>query len=271
MTNRLSKILLTLCAAVPLLFAGVAGAASQQTGRESDAQLVQRIKTEVIKDLRESGALDKEIDAGIRRFIAREQAKRRRAANRDRAEKLRAPSVSYDHILGDPKAPISLIEYSDFECPFCKRFHLTAHAVVKSYGGKVNWVYRYFPLGFHNPAAEREAEAAECVAALGGNSAFWKFADGIYANTASNGEGVPTGRLESLAKDLGIDTKRFDQCLEKHRYAARVKNDLREGKAIGIQGTPGNTLRNNGTGEIRLRPGARPLQALKADIDDLLK
>jgi len=79
-----------------------------------------------------------------------------------------------DHIRGDKKARIALIEYSDLECPFCKTFHPTAQKIVDDYKGKVMWVYRHFPLSFH-ANAQKEAEASECVSSLGGEDAFWKY------------------------------------------------------------------------------------------------
>ncbi len=87
------------------------------------------------------------------------------------------------------------MEYSDFECRYCKRFHPTAKAVVQAYAGKVNWVYCHFPLGFHNPGAQKQAAASECANELGGNYAFQKYTDAIYARTRSNGKGFPVANL----------------------------------------------------------------------------
>ena len=103
------------------------------------------------------------------------------------AKNVRPVSAERDHIYGNPDAPISLIEYSDFECPYCKRFHVTAKSVVEAFDGKVNWVYRHFPLAFHNPGAQKQAEASECASELGGNDAFWKYTDALYARTKSGG------------------------------------------------------------------------------------
>jgi protein-disulfide isomerase len=163
-----------------------------------------------------------------------------------------------------------LIEYSDFECPFCQRFHPTAKQIVDAYDGKVNWVYRHFPLAFHNPGAQKQAEASECANELGGNEAFWRYADAIYARTTSNGKGFPLKKLVPLAKEVGLDEKKFQECLDTGRYTARVKEDFNEGAQIGITGTPGNVLLNNETGAVRLTPGAVPFAALKGQIDQLL-
>jgi protein-disulfide isomerase len=96
------------------------------------------------------------------------------------------PVTDKDHIKGDINAPVKIVEYSDLECPFCKRFHSTLQEVVDSYDGQVAWVFRQFPLAQLHPKAVREAEAAECVASLGGNTAFWKFIDKINEVTPGN-------------------------------------------------------------------------------------
>lgn len=187
-----------------------------------------------------------------------------------RAAMVRPISKGRDHIFGNPNAEISLIEYSDFECPFCKRFHETAKQVVQAYGGKVNWVYRHFPLYFHNPAAQREGEAAECAAELGGNSAFWRYADFIYARTSLGGTGVPEEQLPEMAASIGLDKARFAEYLRSGRKTTRVNEDYVDGQAIGVRGTPGNVLRNNRTGAVILRIGAVPFGQIKAEIDWLL-
>ena len=184
---------------------------------------------------------------------------------------MRRVSAKRDHVFGNPDAAVSLIEYSDFECPFCKRFHATPKAIVDAYGGKVNWVYRHFPLAFHNPGAQKQAEASECAAALGGNDAFWMYADRIYERTRSNGNGFPLAGLVPLAEEIGLDGDAFRECLESERYAARVQEDYDEGVAIGISGTPGTVVLHNGSGEAIPRPGAVPVEALRELVDRLLE
>ena len=87
---------------------------------------------------------------------------------------------SEDHILGNPDAPVKIVEYSDIDCPFCSRFHVTMHEVVEAYDGQVAWVYRHLPLAQLHPLASAKAEATECVAELGGNDAFWAFLDTLF-------------------------------------------------------------------------------------------
>lgn len=220
--------------------------------------------------------LAQKIDAGIERYVqkqreAQEQARAEQAqAAAAKAKNVRRVSKTRDHIYGNPDAKVSLIEYSDFECPFCKRFHPTAKRLVEVSDGNVNWVYRHFPLSFHNPGAQKQAEASECAAELGGNDAFWKYADLIYQRTHSNGKGFPLDRLVPLAKEIGLDGKKFQACLDGGKMAARVSEDSTEGIQIGITGTPGNVLLNNETGAVALKPGALPLEALKREIDHLL-
>jgi len=258
------------------LFVPIANA--QQGGATPDEQkLVEKIKEAVMKELRESDFLSQQIELGIQNYIKKQQqaqvaarAEEERQAN-EKAKKVRRVSAPRDHVYGNPNAPVSLIEYSDFECPFCKRFHATAKEIVDAYGGKVNWVYRHFPLAMHNPGAQKEAEASECVAQLGGNDAFWKFANAIYARTKSNGNGFPLDQIVPLGKEIGLDEKQLKECIDAAKYASRVQEDLNEGIQIGITGTPANFLLRNDTGEVILKIGAQPSDAIKPDIDKLLE
>jgi protein-disulfide isomerase len=258
------------------LFVSIANA--QQGAAVPDEQkLVEKIKEAVMKELRESDFLSQQIELGIQNYIKKQQqaqvaarAEEERQAN-EKAKKVRRVSASRDHVYGNPNAPVSLIEYSDFECPFCKRFHATANEIVDAYGGKVNWVYRHFPLSMHNPGAQKEAEASECVAQLGGNDAFWKFANAIYARTKSNGNGFPLDQLVPLGREIGLDEKQLKECIDAAKYASRVQEDLDEGIQVGITGTPANFLLRNDTGEVILKVGAQPSDAIKPDIDKLLR
>jgi protein-disulfide isomerase len=262
--------------ALMALFVPIANA--QQGGATPDEQkLVEKIKEAVMKELRESDFLSQQIELGIQNYIKKQQqaqvaarAEGERQAN-EKAKKVRRVAAPRDHVYGNPNAPVSLIEYSDFECPFCKRFHATAKEIVDAYGGKVNWVYRHFPLAMHNPGAQKEAEASECVAQLGGNDAFWRFANAIYARTKSNGNGFPLDQLVPLGKEIGLDEKQLKECIDAAKYASRVQEDLNEGIQIGITGTPANFLLRNDTGEVILKVGAQPSDAIKPDIDKLLE
>ena len=269
-----------LAAALVLGAAALTGCAASADGNLSKAEyeaLKAQIKEEVLQELLEKGELDAAIDAGISRFVERQRQARAEAEAREErdaaalAKNVREVSAERDHIYGNPDALVSLIEYSDFECPFCKRFHITAKEIVDAYDGKVNWVYRHFPLAFHNPGAQLQAEASECAAALGGNDAFWKYTDIIYERTTSNGDGFPIEGLVPLAREIGLDGDAFSSCLEERRYEARVTEDFEEGVRIGIRGTPGNILLNNESGSVIPRPGAAPFDTLKRLIDTLLE
>ena len=166
-----------------------------------------------------------------------------------------------DHIRGDANATISLIEYSDFECPFCSRHHPTVMQIMED-NDDINWVYRHFPLSFH-PTAQPLAEASDCVADLGGNDAFWKFADLIFE------KGAKTEMIEEYANEAGVDGAKVRNCVDSGTFAQHVKDEMASGSAAGVTGTPGNIIINNKTGETRLVSGAQPAAALQAAIDAL--
>src|SRR3989344_978226 len=175
-----------------------------------------------------------------------------------------------DHVNGEKDARILLFEYSDMECPYCKRFHPTAQKIVDSYKGDVAWVYRHLPLPFHANAA-KEAEASECANELGGNSAFWKFVNGIFVKTNSGGTGIALSDLPTLATEIGLNETKFSDCLESGKFADRVKNDANTASSLGVTGTPGNILLDTKTGKIKLMPGAYPYEDFKKAIDELLE
>lgn len=179
------------------------------------------------------------------------------------AKDVKPVDPSRDHIRGNPDAKISVIEYSDFECPFCARHHPTMQKILDKYGDDVNWVYRHFPLSFH-PNAQKAAEASECAAELGGNEAFWKLADIIFERGADN------AKLVGYAKEIGLDEAEFTSCLTSGKYAQYVQSDMAAGSAAGVNGTPGNILLHHATGEARLVSGAQPLSAFTAVIDQML-
>jgi len=251
--------------------------AQSSDGDENGAPAAQQeIVDQVIKELRESGALQAAVEDGIREFIRKQQeaqanARQQQQRQADRqARNVRPVSADRDHIHGNVDAVVSLIEYSDFECPYCKRFHPTAKELVEQSDGKVNLVYRHFPLEFHNPGAQKQAEASECAAELGGNGAFWAFTDAIYERTDSGGQGFPLEQLAPLAAEIGLDKDAFKDCYESGRHAERVKDDMAEGVQAGVSGTPGNILLNNETGQALMRAGAQPLPAMQQAVQILL-
>ncbi|OGG30041.1 hypothetical protein A2973_05195 [Candidatus Gottesmanbacteria bacterium RIFCSPLOWO2_01_FULL_49_10] len=175
-----------------------------------------------------------------------------------------------DHLRGDKNARITLIEYSDIECPYCKSFHPTAKKVVDTYNGKVSWVFRHYPLSFHQNA-QKEAEAVECASEQGGNDAFWKILDALYERTTSGGLGFALDKLGPLARELGLDEAKFQACLDSGKYTKRVKDEMAGGTGAGVNGTPGNILLDTKSGKTRLIPGAVPFETIKASIDEMLK
>lgn len=176
-----------------------------------------------------------------------------------------------DHVRGDAsKAEVAIIEYSDSDCPYCARFHTTMQQVVADYNGKVVWVYRHFPLASLHPNATTEAVALECVAELGGNSAFNNYLDTLI-NTTLAADPKSNEVLTTFAKNEGIDAKLFTACMKDTKASDRVKADATEATKIGAQGTPFSVIVNLKTGKQKIVPGAFPIDGLKADIDSLLK
>ncbi len=171
-------------------------------------------------------------------------------------------SADDDAVKGDPDAPITIIEFSDFQCPFCGRWNeQTLPQLQKDYidTGKVKLVYRDFPLSFH-PFAEPAAIAAECAREQGDDATFYKFHDAIFANQASLSDDM----LKKAAKDLGLDEKKFADCTSSGKYREEVQADFAAGSQYGVSGTPSFFI--NGVKLV----GAQPYAAFKTIIDQEL-
>lgn len=179
------------------------------------------------------------------------------------------PVDDTDHIRGNPNAPIVMIEYSDYDCPFCKNFHETMNQIMDTYGsdGKVAWVYRHFPLQQLHPSAPIIAQASECVAEEGGNEAFWKFTDLIFGERGTN-EPTNTARLEEFAVTSGVSANAYQSCMESERTVRRVEADFNDALSAGGKGTP-YTLVLVG-GQQGVISGAQPYETVSKILDTLI-
>lgn len=167
-------------------------------------------------------------------------------------------------IYGDIGARFTLVEFSDTECPYCKRFHDTPKKIVDTLQGDVNWEFVNLPLGFHNPAAEAQAIAMECVGLLKGNKAFWMMTDSIFKHTRGNGQGVSD--LTALALDNGVDKEEFKKCMASDVARQNVYDDINKAQKLGITGTPATFIVDNTTGKSQVLSGAQPPEAFLSVI-----
>ena len=178
-------------------------------------------------------------------------------------------SLDDDPIRGDPNAPITIVEFSDFQCPFCARFHTqTLPSILEEYidAGKVNLVYRDFPLESIHPNALPAAVAAECANEQG---KYWEYHDMLFETqngwSRLSSEAV-ISTFSEYAGEIGLEQEQFDSCLESGKYLEEVKNDLSDGRAYDITGTPGFFIGNDEIGFVKLS-GAQPFDSFKQVID----
>ena len=193
--------------------------------------------------------------------IARQQfldALRAKTTVRVRLEPPRqAVAAANSPAKGPAKAPIEMIEFSDFQCPFCQRANPTVDQVLHAYGDRIRFVYRHFPLPNH-PNARPAAEAAQCAAEQG---KFWPYHDKLFAS----GGRLSDSDLKQHAAELGLDTQTFNACVDGRKSKAQVDADLQAGEEAGVNGTPAFFI--NG----RLISGAQPFGEFKRIIDEELE
>jgi protein-disulfide isomerase len=158
---------------------------------------------------------------------------------------------------GPASAPVEVIEFSDFQCPYCQRAHPTVKQVLDAYGNRIRLVYRNYPLPNH-PNARPAAEAAQCANEQG---KFWQYHDRLFTNPSKLGD----ADLKQGAAELGLDANRFNACVDTHKYKSVVDADIKDGNAAGVSGTPAFFI--NG----RVLTGAQPFETFKRVIDEELE
>lgn len=169
------------------------------------------------------------------------------------------PTVDDDVVLGDVNAPVTIIEFGDFECPFCKRLHDEVGTQLREEyikTGKVKMVYRDYPLSFH-PNAMPAAEAAECA---GEQGKYWQYHDALFDRQDT----LSSLNYVALATELGLNATQFKTCVDTHKYADEITKDLAAGNAAGVDGTPATFI--NG----QLVSGAVPYATIKSVIEAAL-
>ena len=185
-------------------------------------------------------------------------------------------SIDDDPVLGNKNAKVTLVEFSDYECPFCKRhFDQVYPDLKKDYidTGKLKMVFRDYPLPFHDPMATFEAKAATCAREQGGDGTYFKFHDAIFTKTKSNGNGLTKDEVYQFAADLGLNQASLKSCADSEKYAEEVKKDITDGGAAGVSGTPSFVIgKSDPTGTITgtIVVGAQPYSAFQAAIEPLL-
>ncbi len=158
---------------------------------------------------------------------------------------------------GPAKAPVTIVEFSDFHCPFCRRVLPTLAQLESQYGEKIKLVFRDFPIDNLHPEASKAHEAARCANEQG---KFWAYHDKLFASPPKSSPEI----FKGFAKDLGLNATAFEVCLSSGKYQAAVKKDIEEGNRLGVTGTPAFFI--NG----RIISGAQPLEAFARVIDDEL-
>lgn len=181
------------------------------------------------------------------------------------------PITEDDHVLGNPNAPIIIVEYSDIDCPFCKQYHEVMKQVIDEYGpsGEVAWVYRHFPITQIHPDARKHAIAAECVAREGGNDAFWDFLDILFVN-APGSERTNPARYAEFAAQVGVSEAELNTCMADPSVDAHVQSEIEVALEAGATGTPFNVIVVDGEEPVALA-GSVPYNTMKNIIDQILQ
>lgn len=175
---------------------------------------------------------------------------------------------SGDHVRGNKNAKLTLIEYSDLECPFCRQIHPSFQKLMTEYDGKIKWIYRHFPLEQIHPSAQKAAEASECAAEAGGDAKFWDFVDTAFTETETTKLTVEA--LPDIAEKAGLNKETFEKCLDSGKFTKKVDDQQAGGSTAGVQGTPAGFILD-GKGNTYKIEGALPYETIKQMVDKALQ
>jgi protein-disulfide isomerase len=207
--------------------------------------------------------LETAIFEGIDSYIAEKQAEYENGgAAAPQAAVITENMSDDDAFIGDANAPITIVEFSDYECPYCEAFVNGALPQIKEKyieTGMAKLVYRDYPLSFHK-GAYPSALAAECVRDQAGDEGYFKMHDVIFANQSD----LSNENLNKLALDLGVDNVKYSECFDSEKFREEIYADLAEGQAVGISGTPGFII------DGKIISGAQPFSVFEAAVEEAL-
>lgn len=181
------------------------------------------------------------------------------------------PVTSADHIFGNLNAPVKIVEFSDLECPFCKKFHPTMKRIMDEYGrdNKAAWIYRHFPLEQLHSKAKKAAIASECANELGGNEKFWAYLDAYFETTPSNNL-IDLAELPEIAASVGLDKTKFAECLKSDKYDGLIESEIKNAQDAEARGTPYSVVISKNGKKYRIE-GAFPYEQVKSIIEEALR
>ncbi|MBP6924001.1 MAG: thioredoxin domain-containing protein [Candidatus Pacebacteria bacterium] len=179
------------------------------------------------------------------------------------------PIDASDYIKGNPNAPILIVEYSDYDCPYCKQYHTTLKQIMDEYAinGRVAWVYRQFPIQQLHPNSPKISEAALCAGSLGGNDAFWKFTDLVFEEREID-EPTNSIKLPEYAEKAGVNRSEFEACVSSGKMEEQVRNSVEDAFDIGARGTPYTVIMVGS--EQAVINGAQSYETVKGILDNLI-
>jgi protein-disulfide isomerase len=210
-----------------------------------------------------NSATYEDIEQGIEAYIQKQQEESNKVS-------YKGDIVDDDAILGNPKAKLTIVEFSDYQCPFCRKFYNeTLPKIKEKYidTGEINLVYRDFPLDFHKGAVPAAA-AAECARDQGGDEMYYQMHDKIFDGQNLLGQGtvnIPNESLISYAQELDLDMPKFNECFESEEIRKEINEDYLVGQQIGITGTPAFVI------DGKLLEGAQPFEVFDSAIQSVLK
>ena len=241
-----------------------------------DTEQRKKLKQEILNELLQSDVLKQHIIKEIKLYeiekLSLQNKQKRQRQNKltqQAKQTLRPVLPARGHIYGNPAAPVSIIEFSDFKCPYCRKIHPVLKRLVNDSDKQINWVFRHFPLGSHKPDVQQEAQASECANHLAGNKGYWQFIDALFAQPR---RGQSSEQIINRASSIAnIDLSELQECIQSEKFKERVNEDGKEAVSMGLRGTPANIIIHHPSQQFRLIQGSASLSSFKKEINELTR